>query len=108
MSQDVYRIARDHGFHREETVTAADNGRPITDLREMACKLALIHSEASEALEELRKTPFDRDAWGEELADIIIRVGDLAHISGVNLEKAVEDKIWKNRSREYQHGGRTL
>ena len=84
--QDCHDYALKQGFW----------GAPVNK----AEKLCLIHSEVSEALEALREgKPMD-----EELADIIIRVCDLAGYEGINLEKAIEDKMAVNRTRPYKHG----
>lgn len=65
-------------------------------------KLLLIHSEVSEACEEHRK-----GNWYEfeyELADIFIRLADLADGCGINLAKKINDKMEKNEGREHKHG----
>ena len=66
-------------------------------------KLCLIHSEVSEALEALRG-PDEENNIGEELADIIIRVFDLAGHLDINIYKEITDKMEKNFKREYKHG----
>lgn len=66
--------------------------------------ISLIHSEASEALEDYREG--DREHFGEELADVIIRVLDLAHGVGVDLDAEVERKNEINKGRGYRHGGK--
>lgn len=68
--------------------------------------LALIHSEASEALEAFRGG--DRNNFEEELADVLIRVLDLASGLGLDLDLAVEAKLAKNRTRGYRHGGKRV
>lgn len=83
----------------------------------IAAKLALIHSEVSEALEDAREGKFftllkPPDAGGNrkpvgfpsELADIIIRVADLAGKLGINLEREVLLKMVYNASRPFKHG----
>jgi NTP pyrophosphatase (non-canonical NTP hydrolase) len=80
----------------------------------IAEKLALIHSETSEALEDVRagrdidSNTYRADGKPEglpsELADIIIRIGDLAGWLGIDLEAAVIEKMQFNASRPYKHG----
>ena len=76
------------------------------------CKqIAMIHSEATEVLEALRKDK-GQDKVVEELADILIRVLDL--YEGMRLEEDVTDsldevllkKININRDRPELHGTR--
>lgn len=80
--------------------------------------IALCHSELSEALEAFREggatgqTTVNNDGKPEgipsELADVIIRVCDMADFYGIDLDRAVEEKITYNRSRPYRHGGKTV
>lgn len=70
-------------------------------------KLVLIHSEVSEALEEFRKG-HDIHKFAGELADIIIRVGQLGVGLGIDLDAAVAEKQAKNRERPHTHGGRLI
>lgn len=79
-------------------------------------EIALIHSEASEALEAWRDrrlaeytTPEGKpDDVGSEFADILIRVIGVADMYGIDLDHEYERKIAYNRTRPYRHGGRTL
>ncbi len=60
--------------------------------------LALVASEVGEAINECRNdepTP----EFGEELADIILRVVDLAQWQGIDIEQKVIDKMIKNENR---------
>lgn len=78
--------------------------------------IALIHSEVSEALEEYRsrgKNSLETiyregdgkpEGLGPELADILIRVGDLAEALGVNLDEEVFRKMEFNKTRPHRHG----
>lgn len=94
--------------------------------------LALIHSEVSEALEadrndvavgigtlasEILETPtaaefkdeFEewlKDTFADELADIVIRVMDLAEWKGIDLQAHIEAKMRYNAMRKYKHGGK--
>jgi len=80
-------------------------------------KIALMHSELSEALEADRKsakvgTPVMCDKLGlahltaveEELADVLIRVMDFAGHHKLNLGGALRDKLLFNLTRPYRHG----
>lgn len=79
--------------------------------------LALVHSEVSEAVEELR----DPKGWRSrirhredgkpeglpfELADIVLRVFDLADHIGVDIEAAIDEKHCYNATRPHRHGGK--
>lgn len=76
-------------------------------------KLALITTEVAEATEELRKAKSISDlglvtsGWGWELADIFIRLADLAEDTGIDLGAAVESKMEVNKARPHLHGGKT-
>lgn len=77
-------------------------------------KLMLIVSEASEALECYRvgdMAPAVADGgkpegFPSELADVLIRVGDLAQRLGIDLERAVREKHEYNATRAHRHGGK--
>jgi len=66
--------------------------------------LCLVHSEVSEALEAYRNK--DDENFAEELADIIIRVLDMAIGLGINIQEEVIKKHFKNIKRPYRHGGK--
>lgn len=99
----------------------------------VSTKLMLIVSELGEALEVLRKTSmveettkvlrykdflaeegkdFDaevfkeevKDTFGDELADVIIRVLDLCGWMGIDIEFHLRHKMHYNKSRPYKHG----
>lgn len=101
-----WQVSEDHGWHE--------------DLGEHTFveKLCLIHSEVSEALEEHRNGHgYTEVYYGEkgkpegipiELADVFIRLADLAEIYGIDLYDAIQIKQAFNMSRPYRHGGKTI
>ncbi len=60
--------------------------------------LALVASEVGEAINECRNEK-PTNAFGEELADIILRVLDIAHWQGINIEEEIAAKMLKNAQR---------
>ncbi|MFA5871900.1 MAG: hypothetical protein WC858_04235 [Parcubacteria group bacterium] len=61
-------------------------------------KIALIHSEISEAYEAYRHKKFrGKDNFAEELADAIIRIIHLGGVYGANLEKEILKKMKTNQ-----------
>ena len=92
------------------------------DKRNLGVAIALIHSELSEALEELRKgwdptkvytsESIDRnglrsrkpEGFTVELADAVIRIADLCGSLGVDLEAVINHKMDFNESRPAKHG----
>lgn len=99
MIVDVFRTAREHGWHDEER----NDGECI----------ALMHSELSEALEALRKNPLQKDEHCPaftnlevELADCVIRIMDYAGMRNLDVAGAILAKAEYNRTRPVKHGGK--
>ncbi|QNO00101.1 hypothetical protein QGX20_gp080 [Pseudomonas phage phiPsa300] len=77
---------------------------PKGDITLILSKLALVHSEVSEATEGVRKNLMDdklphRPMAEVELADAIIRAFDLAGHEGWNLAGAIIEKLYYNDQR---------
>lgn len=95
LAQDIYKNNVEKGFYEEP--------------RSFGDRIALMHSELSEALEADRKGLMDdklphRDGREVELADILIRILDCSAYLGFDIEGAVQEKIAYNKTREYKHG----
>lgn len=72
-------------------------------------KIALMHSELSEALEAARSgrpqsTKIQQENFVEELADCVIRILDFSGKFNLPLEDAIYSKIEYNMKRAFKHG----
>lgn len=94
LQSQLWQTAEDHGFHDAQRVKGKDWIQAVI-------KLALIGTEVSEAIQELRKD--NKEAFEEELADIFIRLLDLAEECNVHLSALVLDKNKKNQNRPKLH-----
>lgn len=79
--------------------------------------IALIHAEASEALEAYRDgMPVDDLIWTPsgpqgvpvELADVVIRTLDYCEHEAIDIVTALRSKLCFNQTRDYRHGGKVI
>jgi NTP pyrophosphatase (non-canonical NTP hydrolase) len=103
LQKEAWAHSINKGFHN-----AKHNEQDVNDRHYFATFIALGMGEFSEALEELRHEIIDWDKFAEELADVVIRVADLAELTQVDLETAVIKKMEKNKDRGYRHGRKML
>lgn len=102
-----------HSMSAQVHETAKSKGWWDTD-RNNGEALALIHSEVSEALEALRmgNPPDDKipefSGAEAELADVVIRIMDLAHARDWNVGGAIVAKMEMNKGRTIRHGGKAF
>lgn len=115
LQERAYRQSAEKGFHDDEPT----EGRAL--LARNAERIALIHSELSEALEELRngwaanETYYPNATIGDngkpegvpsEMADVVIRVLDFCGANNINLEAMILEKLDYNASRSRMHNGK--
>lgn len=105
LGQEINLINRVNGW---DVLVPSDwpEEEEIEKVRKLGTVIALIHSEASEALESLRHR--DRANFEEEMADIFIRVLDCTYGLGIDIGEAVLAKLEKNRKRGFRHGGKAV
>lgn len=110
-AKEIFEANAKQGFWDVPEGFKGPNGLPPVEytLLKKAEKIALMHSELSEALEGIRKAlPSDKidgfTAEEEELADVWIRLMDYVGGFNVRLAEAIQAKLAYNKSRPFKHG----
>lgn len=99
LQKTAWRIAEAQGLH--------DNLRGFPIREATLIRLALILSEFNEALQEVKRHGVSDDnqaKLGHELADVVIRVADLAEELHIDLAAHAEQVCAANRLRPYKYG----
>jgi hypothetical protein len=114
---DSHDRARRKGWWDDQLDASFQELDPARVAKTIPEKVALIHSEVSKVLEEYRNGhvcevyypagSLKPEGIPLELADIIIRVADLAGALGIDLDLAVRLKAAYNETRSRRHGGKT-
>lgn len=115
LSHQIHQNNLEKGFYEDneriEKILGASDNELLETYKTtfFAQRIALIHSEASEALEGDRKDLQDDHlpqykSKEVELADALIRILDLAGYMGMDVQKVVEDKLAYNATRPHKHG----
>ncbi len=96
----VFGVMESKGFHSDRSNSRDD----------VIVRLALVHTEISEAIQEVKRhwidqgSPELRHAVGLELADAMIRLLDLCGCLGMDSESLIFEKMKVNESRPHRYG----
>jgi NTP pyrophosphatase (non-canonical NTP hydrolase) len=96
LRDEAHATAKSKGWH--------EAGNDWSRLPEL---LVMVHSEVSEVVEAYRKDQ-GNGIIASELADIIIRVLDIAGLYDIDLGWYVRTKMEHNKTRPYRHGGKLV
>jgi len=122
MQREAWHIAETKGLHddlvtlepRQATLVqlgllqteVSEALEELTEPLEVLIRLLVLHRHISQATQRVKKQRFPdvTEALGKELADIVIRTGDLAGCLGIDLEAAIVQKLQFNATRPYRFG----
>jgi NTP pyrophosphatase (non-canonical NTP hydrolase) len=95
----AWKTAEEKGHH--------ENLKTLPIREATMIRLALVHTEVSEAIQEIKRHGVhagNHDVIGEELADVLIRIADLAEELQIDLASQVNRKLTENQRRPYKYG----
>ena len=110
LGTQIYRNAKSKGFWSDDVART-----PL-----IPEKIALMHSELSEALEEYRNghgpteiyyndsNPAKPEGIPAEIADVIIRALDFCAGYNIDIDEVIRLKMAYNATRPYMHGGKKI
>lgn len=123
LALEAYETSKDHGWWDTEN-ELLDSLSPELAKKLIpyivSTKMALMHCELSEAVEEIRKHPnsydmiYYRESDGKpegftvELVDTIIRILSLAGRFNLPMDRAMKEKLEFNKKRPYRHGNKAI
>lgn len=104
LRDEIYKDAVAHGLWDESEELRAWNYRgkrkdALDHVRREDCAMRI-----KDEVEELYDGAYDESHYTEELADVIITALSAAGYLGIDIEKAVREKMEINRGREWRHG----
>ena len=123
ISHECHETSKKKGFYDMLYKLTESDSQPKEEVEEIlsshiCMKILLVITELSEAVEALRNNGLKEltipvpDKWNEEwkgsfkeeIADTFIRLFDLCGFLDIDIQKAIDIKQEKNKSRPYKHG----
>lgn len=115
--QEAYATEAKKGFNENDdpVFQFLENWDADDDIRQaylrtaMLARIGLIHTEVTEMMQIIKRhgVPYDDEKlkaeFGEEAADVFIRLGGVIRRLGINFESSVSKKNEKNKNRPFKY-----